>query len=140
MKVKDLHFRIVKKKNNRGTYAVCGNDNCKCNTPFIYGSEAQSRLGEYELQDCQIELFTGMTDFNGKKMYVGDIVEWSNFSEKVGVIVCDNDGTSIFRFGVKIYEKKTSEIIDCLSLENMNNHCRIIGNIHDNSELLGGKK
>lgn len=146
MLVKDLKFRIVKKKNSRGTYANCSNDKCNCNTPFIWGSEAQSRLSEYELQNCEVELFTGMKDFDGgKDLYVGDIVEWGckelGFSKEVGVIVWDNDnGNGDFRYGVKVYKRNTNERTDFFNLKDMNNHCRIIGNIHENAELLGGEE
>lgn len=103
--------------------------------------------------------YTGLTDKNGKKIFEGDIVQYSTYD--------DFDCQSIVKFGE--YEQDGSDgeykAMDCLgfyvevdnftcpdwcdneperfhdylkqqSLAEIANQCEIIGNIHDNSELL----
>ena len=72
--------------------------------------------------------YTGLTDKNGKKIFEGDVVE-SIFSEFKGVVVFDEYS----RFMIK-------GLIDgrYYLLAYNNDDCEIIGNIHDNPELLKG--
>ncbi|ELD0643671.1 hypothetical protein QXC18_001956, partial [Campylobacter coli] len=56
MKLKDFDFRIWD-KHHKG----CGNKDCKCQTKYVYGEEAKTRLSEFK-EDCEIELFTGLYD------------------------------------------------------------------------------
>ena len=72
MKIADFDFRIVKKKNKQWH---CNNAECACNSPFIYGQEAFSRLSEFIDTDAEIELWARFTDGKGVRMYEGDIVE-----------------------------------------------------------------
>lgn len=76
-----------------------------------------------------LEQFTGLQDKNGKEIYEGDIVElsaqWGGFQ---GLVIFEygcfgvKDGNSVYTF----------QDIDSESLE-------IIGNIHENPELLEGE-
>lgn len=59
MKNKDLEFRIVKKNGN--------------GVSFIYGNEAKAMLGEID-DDAEIQLWTGVVDAKGVKIYDGDII------------------------------------------------------------------
>ena len=75
--------------------------------------------------------YTGLTDKNGTKIFEGDILKFS---------YGENDEKHIFYsvewkseracFGYAETADKMIEV-DCL-------HCEVIGNIHDNPELLGG--
>ncbi|MBS4407504.1 YopX family protein [Campylobacter vulpis] len=84
MKLKDFDFRILKHKNERENYASCNNDECVCNSAFLYGDEAKFRLGEFILsgektgQETQVELYTGIKDSCGNKIYEKDILKVSN--------------------------------------------------------------
>ncbi len=69
MKLQDFDFRIWD-KHHKG----CGNKDCKCQTKYVYGEEAKTRLSEFK-EDCEIELFTGLYDKKGKKVYENDIVK-----------------------------------------------------------------
>lgn len=74
---------------------------------------------------CQ---FTGMTDKNGTKIFEGDIVKENYLiHERIYSIVWDND-----YFSLRAESEYTSYQLDELLLS----HCEIVGNIHDNKELL----
>lgn len=68
MKLKDFDFRVWDKY-----HKGFGNKDCKCQTKYVYGEEAKTRLSEFK-EDCEIELFTGFYDKNGNKIYEGDIL------------------------------------------------------------------
>lgn len=88
-------------------------------------------------EDC-IERYTGKCDSNGKEIYEGDIV-------KITKKKIDGSGYSIFNIVVK-WDKDAMAFMAC-SAENQvpmswfsnlsDNKREIIGNIHENPELLG---
>lgn len=98
-------------------------------------ADADLIMGRYEL-----EQYTGLEDKNGKEIYEGDIVEEDiDFNSKM------TDGT--FRYKVCWNEDELCWSLDPISLKSihndlweLNSSCRIIGNIHENPELLGGEE
>ena len=72
--------------------------------------------------------YTGLTDKNGTKIFEGDIVESVYYHFK-GVVIFDE----YCRFVIK-------DVIEggYYLVAHNNNDCIVIGNIHDNPELLGG--
>ena len=83
-----------------------------------------------------IEQYTGLKDKNGKEIYEGDIVEEDiDFNSKM------TDGT--FRYKVYWNEDELCWSLDHIGSESIHNDLwelnssrRIIGNIHENPELL----
>ncbi len=68
--------------------------------------------------------YTGLKDKNGKEIYEGDIIQWWNGRELIGdaqVVEPTNGGWNPF-------------IYDCQTDSSW--HFEIIGNIHENKELL----
>jgi len=72
--------------------------------------------------------FTGSVDNEGKEIYEGDIVELSNgFHPKLRPIIFDDYGAwSIGILGVSFGQMKANGFV----------HCKIVGNIYENPELL----
>ncbi|CAM3433266.1 YopX family protein [Helicobacter labetoulli] len=148
MKLKDFDFRIAKPKNKQGGYNSCSNDECVCNTPFLYGDEAKYRLGEFiDNGNGSIELWSGFYDSKGTKIYEGDIVKYDSNTRPLVAVFEKNTfyivDTSIEKdlqvdCGTRlqgIYDNRsngyTNQKLECLE---------VLGNIHENAELLKTEK
>lgn len=92
------------------------------------------------LDDLALEQFTGLKDKNGKDIYEGDILAWhSNIYRKhdwVGLVLYRGAG-----FAVQESDKSYSspEWLDCACRKDAN-IIEVIGNIHENPELLEADK
>lgn len=91
----------------------------------------------YEVDPATVGQFTGLT--NGKKIFEGDIVRDSN--NFVGIV---EFGTGTFDSGVYCYtgwhRRERDGCVDHTELHDYGwpKEFEVIGNIHDNPELLGG--
>lgn len=89
----------------------------------------------YEVDPETVGQFTGMTDKNGTRIFEGDIIRlggddlphWYKEGETV-VVKCDNRYTG--------YQPLCDYDSDCGTFVE-STECEVIGNIHDNPELLG---
>ncbi|HEH4713735.1 TPA: hypothetical protein SG539_001658 [Campylobacter jejuni] len=135
MKLQDFDFRVWD-KHHKG----CGNKDCKCQTKYVYGEEAKTRLSEFK-EDCEIELFTGLYDKKGKKVYENDIVKNESL-EEIYYITRDNT-YKMFKIIIydkdcneNLYRKKNPADINLLKMLVSDKNMSVIGNIHENPELL----
>lgn len=90
-----------------------------------YGYEATEIIGRYKVIPETVGQYTGLTDKNGVRIFEGDIVDYIS-SDVIG-----NPKT-----GTIIVEDMTD--YDTMIYLNHSDELQIIGNIHDNSELLKG--
>ncbi|EOI4972577.1 YopX family protein [Campylobacter jejuni] len=130
MRLQDFDFRIWD-KHHKG----CGNKDCKCQTKYVYGEEAKIRLSEFK-EDCEIELFTGLYDKNGNKIYEGDILRIQLDYNKVekGFVQYHN---GIFKvINRKAFPASHEYCVTFLGTCYIKDCVEIIGNIHENAELL----
>jgi uncharacterized phage protein (TIGR01671 family) len=90
-----------------------------------------------EVDPATIGQYTGLTDKNGVKVFEGDILDWDGYKFKKQPVVtfglhkveccgCCYNYHRLIGFDLGI-----SDIGDT-------DNCEVIGNIHDNPELLGG--
>ncbi len=75
--------------------------------------------------------FTGMCDKNGKEVYEGDIVKYTNGTKKVNGAWVDNSCIFAVEFNEGAFN------IDLLF--HAQNNVEVVGNIHDTPELLENK-
>ncbi|TBX47354.1 hypothetical protein EUZ87_05135 [Lactiplantibacillus paraplantarum] len=97
-------------------------------------------LAETEPEKYIPEQFTGLKDMNGNEIYIGDIVKaWSNMSEltmepTINEIVSEDSlgrpGMFLKPVGAHLFEL-------CLH-DHWSNQFEVIGNVHENPELLKG--
>ena len=104
----------------------------------------------YEVIPESVSEFTGLPDNNGKKIFEGDIVKavfkpYFIGSYAIGKVVFENGTFKIAVYQSKnasTYKKFTKETARAYSIENnfidRNYSLEVIGNIHDNPELLKG--
>ncbi|MFY4737175.1 YopX family protein [Campylobacter coli] len=147
MKLQDFDFRIWdgrKYVNNikGGVYIHKKDTDVKClyRNQDCYNYEFQ--LDDLDNSNLEIELFTGYYDDKGNKIYVGDIIECltftnENHSELFYEIICFDmelglcsklaNGESGYLFDLHMNSK--NKIIE---------DAWVVGNIHENKELLKG--
>ena len=107
------------------------------NSKWVYGNlrifgerayiSAIDSHAQSEVHLSTIGQYTGLTDRNGKEVYEGDIVRYIDAN--------DEPKTSEVRF----VDAAFSPLTEIMWMGDM--ECEVIGNIHDNPELLkGGEK
>ena len=116
---------------------------------LIYTGYAETDCGNY-YPDCygvipeSISEFTGLTDKNGKKIFEGDIIETGNFFSPINKLVINIGAYTPSAYCKEEYKKYKSigfyawDGYNEYQLSNYPERYKVIGNIHDNPELLGG--
>lgn len=107
----------------------------------IYGCD-KPIIG-YEVDEETVGQFTGLTDKNGKKIFEGDIISAITLDtgkEQTAVVgfdsfIDENNGDEYIGFYIQFRGCKTT--VTQLEMEEVKDKFEVIGNIHDNSELLG---
>jgi hypothetical protein len=74
--------------------------------------------------------WTGLVDKNGTKIFEGDILEGNIFENEMAVVSW-KDESAMFLATMLL-----TSFCPIISLQNIGDEYRIIGNIHDNPELL----
>lgn len=73
--------------------------------------------------------YTGLTDRNGRKIFEGDIIEMNSGKKYIGIVEYWEDSFRVVNHKIKYYDF-ASMAADGFG--------EVIGNIHDNPELLRG--
>ena len=91
--------------------------------------------------------YTGLTDKNGKRIFEGDIVELADksfgYKWKAVVEFGNPNGNYTWEWQLKPIGKAknvNTDILCWVEMEETGAFCEVIGNIHDNPELLEVKK
>jgi len=103
-------------------------------TTFVYTNEGCMECGlpvteKVEVIPETVGQFTGLTDKNGAKIFEGDIL---HFDGIVNCLVSFVDGQFVV-YNIRPFTALKIKMLDY-------GECEIIGNIHDNPELLEGIK
>ena len=103
----------------------------------VYSCPIEGNVPHYP-KECELMQFTGLQDKNGKDIYCGDIVKLKEneyYFERSGEVIFE-EGT----FKIKNVELWNDGTYNHYSLEILDTEfCEIIGNIHENKELITNK-
>ena len=128
--MRELKFRAWIKNHN--CYAdVLGFEQGKLFVQFQSGERARHRL-YVPIEDCILEQYTGLKDKNGKEIYEGDIVEYTT---------CYYGNEKRHRKVVEWSEWDSDDFGEPhnLGYSNLSECMEVIGNAHENAELLEKK-
>lgn len=96
---------------------------------------------QFEVQPDTVGEFTGLCDANGKPIYEGDIVAHND--KPIGIVIWHSNGYFCINVGFDIKERDSIPIGQyfewCYLRENKNTFS-VIGNIHDNPEMINQLK
>lgn len=138
--MREILFR-GKRKDNRewieGGIYYQKSDDVKEEAIYIIGGSLNDVGSAYEVIPETVGQYTGLTDKNGKRIFEGDIVKHHNqnpikeFSIDIG---------SVFYYSKTCRFLRTSKLFpdECLEINSICEY-EVIGNIHDNPELLKGE-
>lgn len=90
--------------------------------------DRKDEMGKVCVRSDTVGQYTGLTDKNGKKIFEGDIVRNGDYT----MIVVWYDFHAAFMLAFRV----DGEYFEAIS--NSHIYLEVIGNIHDNPELLGG--
>lgn len=123
--MKELKFRVFEEREkayDTWSYILDESGNLCRN---VYGA-----LICCDKKDYIVEQYTGLKDKNGKEIFIGDIVSEHN-GDIIGEIIQKPSGEYCIAW-IGIYAG-SSVLYDELSM------CEVIGNVHENADLLEGK-
>ena len=104
---------------------------------IIDGTDTDDNIGSaYRVLPDTVGQFTGLTDKNGKKIFEGDIIKgkFSNYA------ILADEAERAFVYGKSYKGGYKNLMSDYLLKSSYPNGIEIIGNIHDNPELLEVEK
>lgn len=112
--------------------------------PAIIPSE-DARAGHFRFQEVFRETvgqYTGLTDKNGKKIFEGDILGYedaeADFEGYHDNVFMNCGSVLLTPWGGVIFTNRQTVEMDDLYVSETHIDAEVIGNVHDNPELMGG--
>ena len=126
--MKEIKFRAWDKINNRLSYEICEIDFNDRTVSYRYSirPDGCGLFSNREMKDIILEQYTGLKDKNGKEIYEGDILNGRDGLNQP----IQGEIEMVIEWGRWIL-KPNLTLTDGVA-----RRCKIIGNIHENPELL----
>lgn len=121
--MREILFRGKRTHDGKWVY---GDYTSYCQLDRIYAHDDFRKIVWF-VDRSTVSRFTGLTDKNGTKIFEGDIVNLLCEVDEIGVIACDVESA---RFVIHT-NGFTTDFDHCYGTD-----LEVIGNIHDNQELL----
>lgn len=127
--MREIKFRVWDKESNQWVTSL----NQKSITKINYDSRFLVKWNRYVLLQ-----YTGLKDKNGKEIYDGDVVKyWHKFPRGAGAGEDRNGIVHWNKWGNWEIKENQNPLDDyCTDLESYSVNIEVIGNIHENPELI----
>ncbi|AVE84442.1 hypothetical protein C4O30_16115 [Lactiplantibacillus plantarum] len=99
----------------------------ECKVIRYYDELKGLTLDTLDASDFKLEQFTGLQDVDGKEIYEGDIARYTRWADHVGIVRYFKPEFELQNIGLDI---------DIAPTLTMRHELRVIGNVHENPELL----
>lgn len=125
--MREIKFRGKRIANGEWVYGsllIWANGECT----ILEKSNSSNAVWKREIEPETVGQFTGLLDVNGKEIYEGDILRMSYRKDDLGIVKFENEAAA---FTIREKGKLRWWYL-------INRHYELVGNIHDNPELLKG--
>lgn len=136
---REILFRGKDRKGRwiEGYFCPCSFGRFPCKPAIVSAEKLEQGAWEpVEVDPETVGQYTGLTDKNGKKIFEGDIVEGLDFTAEDGGygVVTFDDGA------FEVVGSCDNNIVGTFHENYYGKDFEVIGNIHDNPELLKGEQ
>ena len=139
--MKEIKFRAWDKINNRLSYEICEIDFNNRTVSYRHSirPDGCGVISNREMKNIILEQYTGLKDKNGKEIYEGDICRWvsTEGTPHTWPIVWDNEMLCFCHHNMPFFTLLDSGYYQ--PPREWPSGLEIIGNIHENPELLNEK-
>lgn len=137
--MREILFRGKRVDNGEWVYGTYGRhtsfDAMIIDRPYLDSNGDLTALNFWTVNPETVGQFTGLTDKNGNRIFEGDILKaiWQHLSNTDTVI-------GIVKYDDAAFILETDDHYLFFEDNIFSDECEVVGNIHDNPELLEGKK
>lgn len=122
--MREILFRSKRVDNGEWVYGFYVKHNEQAFIFPIFEEPYQYDQNSYEVIPKTVGQFTGLYDKHNKPIYEGDIVKFKSFNHSCNEIERVTFDKGIYYAGYQLYH--------------VNNRCEVIGNVHENIDILAG--